>query len=110
MALQIEWKRGDTLPLTFLAKDLEGGVGDIFDGVTYRLQVRDSAKKVVVELSSEVEGDFVVDAAAGTITAIIHTDTFTAQKHYTDLEATYPSGYVVSSKTIVLKIEEDITV
>ena len=110
MALQIEWKRGDTLPLTFLAEDLEGGVGDIFDGVTYRLHVKNAAKEVVASLSSEVEGDFVVDATAGTITAIIDTSGFALQKHYTDLEATYPSGYVSSSKTVVLKIEEDITV
>ena len=111
MAKVIKCKRGDTLAIPFRFTEVEGGVAPL-DGVTFRLQVRNQAKEVVADLPALGQG-LELDAENGLVTAVIEpeiTRTFLLQKHYTDLEVTYPSGWVDSSETVTLDIEEDQTV
>ena len=112
MAQTFPTKRGDTVSLLFRFKEPSGEVSPL-DGVSFRMHVKNASGETVAQLSSQVGGGLEVDLAAGTVTASIPasiTDDFLLQKHYTDLELTYPSGDVHSSETVILKIEEDFTV
>lgn len=110
MATVVECKRGDTLSIIFRIRDSIGGVTPL-DGVSFRMHVRDKAKNLVAELPGLGQG-LELDEVEGTVTATVDasvTAEFKTQKHYTDLECTFPSGYVASSETVILKIDEDQT-
>lgn len=112
MAEKHAFKRGDTLTLLFRYREPDGSITDITN-MSFRMHVKDSSGKVVVELESPEVNGLTKDIPDGSVTAVIPafvTKTFKVQKHYTDLEATYLDGPVLSSETVVLDVKEDYTV
>jgi hypothetical protein len=112
MAETIELKRGDTFEYIYeIVDDATEDPYPLAD-LYFRSQVKNASKKTVHSMDSDAIGGLAVDEVASTVTVTIPpevTETFLVQKHSTDLEVTFPSGYRISTDTVVIKVKEDQT-
>lgn len=111
MTITFTTKRGDTISLLFSAKDILGGIQTLED-CQARIQLRDRADNVLVESSSELGDDIIIDAEAGTVAWVVpyeETESLNSATYYADLELTYGTGGRFSSDTIQIRIQKDIT-
>lgn len=113
MAGRIVTKRGDTLTLAFMWKESNNGPPLPLTGCTARQHLRKTDKLsagVVVELSSG-DGGIVISEADGKAVVTFSASDMSIEKgdYVTDQEMTFPDGKVLSSKTVDIRLEQDIT-
>jgi hypothetical protein len=104
----VSFKRGDTLQLRFDWNDASGNAIDLTD-CTARFQVRDRNGALILSATSDV-GNITFDIPNGYVDLFyIATSSIPVGNYYCDLELTFPTGAVRSTKTFDIKVLEDIT-
>jgi hypothetical protein len=103
-------KRGDTWSFIFVWRQ-DNTIIDL-TGASARMQLRERRTKELVA-SISTDDSIIIEGAAGKITANfppILTKLVEAGQYVTDIEVTFTDGSVVSSQTVQLSVEEDVTI
>lgn len=104
-------KQGDTWTFVFTFKNKITPID--LSGCSARMQIRAKRTKQLYAESTTTDDSITIDGALGKITV-----TFSAEKttqvpvgtHLSDVEVTFPgTGHVMSSQTVQIVVEEDIT-
>lgn len=103
-------KRGDTWSFVFIWRQ-DSTVIDLTD-CSARMQLRERRTKELVA-SISTDDSITIDGPAGKITATFPTSLtklVEAGQYITDIEITFTDGAVVSSQTVQIVVEEDVTI
>lgn len=108
----IELKRGDTFEYVWELEDEEKGEPYPLADIYFRSQIKNKAKKTVHSMDSGTLGGITVDESTSSVKISVPpevTETLLVQKYYTDLELTFPTGFRISTDTVIIDVEEDQT-
>lgn len=103
-------KRGDTWIFVFVWRQ-ENTVVDLSES-TARMQIRDYRTKELAGEISSIDG-IIISGEEGKITASFSTEitkNIPPGQYVTDIEVTFGDQTVISSQTIQLLVEEDVTI
>lgn len=111
MSNQISTKRGDSWQLTWAWRDANGDPIDL-SGCSAQMQLKQQlGSEPVLDLLSSGEG-LTIDSSAGDVSVSVDAatmSTLTPGIYHCDMQLTFPDGRVVSTATIQVYVETDIT-
>lgn len=103
----IDFKRGDSFDLSGQLLEEEGGAPISIAGWSVRSQIRSSAGELIAELTTEI-----TDPAAGKYSLTsppAETATWPVGNARMDIQFTDAGGRVMSTQTVTVRVEEDVT-